>query len=390
MTKKLLLLLAAILVFTLAFGLRQRAAGFLPRDADEGTYLEAAGAFALLVRDGNWGGFLHTNPNPEHPPLNKILFGLAVAGTDAQLPFADPYAAVTQPPGAAARMVSVWLGALTAGLLALFNPLGGLFYAVHTMTVKYTSEIMLEGLPSLTSLAAVLAYLRFQRTGRHGWWLASALMLGLTAAGKYLYALVGVAIALDWYFGRWYRASSSADATLVSSRPPLPAGVMKLIWRIAPQREMLLWGIFSLLFFLMANPYLWPDPLARIPESLFFHSNYSTSAREVVEAAFPVYQPFIWLVTSAADWHPQDVFVVAIDLFIVALAVFGLVRLWKKAPVFVLWLGVGIAFLLAWPTKWPQYILCLTAPLSLAAGESLSILLKSIWTDFLDLKKGVS
>lgn len=375
MLKKILLVLTAILVFATAFTLRERAATFLPRDSDEGVYLEAAGAFALLFRQSNWGGFLQTNPNPEHPPLNKILFGLAVVGTNEQLPFANPEAAVNSPSGAAARQVSVWLGALTAGLLTLVNPLGGLFYAVHTMSIKYTAEIMLEGLPSLTSLGAVLAYLQFQRTSKNGWWLASALLLGLTTAGKYIYALVGFAILLDWYFGRWYRPSQPHQQL----SPPAP--------NLAPPREMLLWGLSALLFFLLANPYLWPNPLGRIADSLFFHSQYSTSAREVIESAFPVYQPFIWIVTSAANWHPQDVFLFSIDLFIVGLAVFGLTRLWKKAPVFVFWLAVGILFLLAWPTKWPQYIIVLTAPLSLAAGESLLILLQTIWSDLASLKK---
>lgn len=379
MVKRRVLVLAAILVFALAFLLRERAATSLPTDADEATYLNAAGAFALLIRQGHWGGFLQTNPNPEHPPLNKILFGLAVAGTNEPLPFINPQAAVNSPPGAAARRISVWLGALTAGFLALVNPMGGFFYAVHTMTIKYTAEIMLEGLPSLTSLGAVLAYLQFQRSNKNGWWLASALLLGLTAAGKYLYALVGFAILLDWYFRRWDWPSASLQRAST-----LPVSLLR---RIAPPREMLLWGVSALFFFLIANPYLWPNPLGRLTDSLFFHSTYSTGAPEVLQAAFPVYQPFLWLVTSAADWHPQDVFLFSIDLFIIGLAVFGLTRLWKKAPVFVFWLAVGILFLLAWPTKWPQYILVLTAPLSLAAGEALLILLQSIWNDLASPKK---
>ncbi|PWH18685.1 MAG: hypothetical protein DDG60_00185 [Anaerolineae bacterium] len=382
MAKRIMLGFVAVVVFALAFALRERAATFLPRDSDEGVYLDAGGAFALLIRQSHWSGFLQTNPNPEHPPLNKILFGLAISRTNASLPFPDPHEAVHTPPGAAARRVSVWLGALTAGLLTLVNPLGGLFYAIHTMSIKYTAEIMLEGLPSLTSLGAVLAYLQFQRTGKHRWWLASALLLGLTASGKYLYALVGLAILLDWYFRRWYRPSPPHQP----EKPPT-AGLLR---HLAPPREILLWGLSALLFFLLTNPYLWPNPPGRLADSLFFHSRYSTGAPEVIEAAFPVYQPFIWLVTSAADWHPQDVFLFSLDLFIIGLAAFGLVRLWKKAPVFILWLAVGMLFLLAWPTKWPQYILVLTAPLSLAAGEALLILLQAIWHDLATLKKGTT
>jgi arabinogalactan oligomer/maltooligosaccharide transport system permease protein len=51
--------------------------------------------------------------------------------------------------------------------------------------------------------------------------------------------------------------------------------------------------------------------------------------------------------------------------------------------VFGLWLVIAIIFLLIWPTKWPQYILLLTAPLSIAAAEGLSSLviepIKSAW-----------
>ncbi len=358
--------LAAILIAFLAWNLRIKAAQALPPDADEGIYLSAAAQFAGLMKNGDWAGLLETNPNPEHPPLSKLLFSWAILPDfEEDMQAGDLYQAVLSPTGFHARRAAALFGALAAGLLALFNPLGGAFLAVHTMTVKYTSEIMLEALPAFTSLAAVLFYSAYKRghSRRNLWWVASALFLGLTASGKFIYALVGFAILLDWLFelrkrGHW--------------------------------KALLAWGLFSLAAFFASNPYLWPDPLGRLLEALTYHSRYSTSAQEVLENAFPVYQPFIWMVTSAADWHPQDVFVISIDLLIVSLAVFGLVRLWKKERVFVLWLGVAILFLLAWPTKWPQYILVLTAPLSLAAGETLLILLKEIWNDLLSFRKGRS
>lgn len=358
--------LAAILIAFFAWNLRIKAAQTLPPDADEGIYLSAAAQFAGLMKNGDWVGLLETNPNPEHPPLSKLLFGWAILPDfEEDMQSGDLYQAVLSPTGFHARRAAALFGALAAGLLALFNPLGGAFLAVHTMTVKYTSEIMLEALPAFTSLAAVLSYSAYKRvhSRRNLWWVVSALFLGLTASGKFIYALVGFAILLDWLFELRKRGN----------------------WK-----ALLAWGLFSLAAFFASNPYLWPDPLGRLLEALTYHSRYSISAQEVLETAFPVYQPFIWMVTSAADWHPQDVFVISIDLFIVSLAVFGLVRLWKKERVFVLWLGVAILFLLAWPTKWPQYILVLTAPLSLAAGETLLILLKEIWNDLLSFRKGRS
>ena len=56
-------------------------------------------------------------------------------------------------------------------------------------------------------------------------------------------------------------------------------------------------------------------------------------------------------------WQEEGTFVVAFDLVITALAVTGLGRLWRERRVYALWLGLAFVFLLAWPTKWPQYVL---------------------------------
>jgi 4-amino-4-deoxy-L-arabinose transferase-like glycosyltransferase len=72
-------------------------------------------------------------------------------------------------------------------------------------------------------------------------------------------------------------------------------------------------------------------------------------------------------------WHPQA-FYFAIDPLISALAVFGLPGIWKKQRVFLLWFATSLLFLLLWPTKWPQYIITLTAPLALLAAEGIMTL----------------
>ena len=82
---------------------------------------------------------------------------------------------------------------------------------------------------------------------------------------------------------------------------------------------------------------------------------------------------------SPTGWHP-DVFLIAPDFFITLFAFFGIIRLWKKERVFAFWLGLAIFFLLLWPTKWPQYILMLTVPLSLSASEGI----KQLWQSMVE------
>ena len=90
-----------------------------------------------------------------------------------------------------------------------------------------------------------------------------------------------------------------------------------------------------------------------------------------------MWQPLFWLFFSPTVWH-KNVFPFPFDPFITILALFGLKRLWTKERLYVLWLGIAMAFLLIWPTKWPQYIIILTAPLSIAAAESIFILRDNI------------
>jgi ABC-type sugar transport system permease subunit len=71
-------------------------------------------------------------------------------------------------------------------------------------------------------------------------------------------------------------------------------------------------------------------------------------------------------------------FVVLADLPITVLAAVGLRRLWQRQRVFALWLLLAFAFLVAWPTKWPQYLLVLSAPLSLSAGYGARMALEPV------------
>jgi arabinogalactan oligomer/maltooligosaccharide transport system permease protein len=350
-----LYILSVLLVVAFAFGLRARAVNDLPIDYDEDDYLRAGQEYAHLIRTSNWSGFLETNYRAEHPPLAKIIIGLSVLSAPEE-PL-TPDAPTSAPPNKnlpedlvkSARMGNAIFGVITVFILALINPLAGLMLALHTLTIKYVSQIMLEAVPALTSLGMALSYLQWKKSKRSGWLILSAIALGLTAASKYLYCVVGIAILVDWYLD-----SKEKDA-------------LKAYLRAAA-----LWGILGVVIFFLFDPYLWTNPIARLGESIFYHSSYSSGAAEVARAGFPIWQPFSWLFFSPYWWH-ENVFPFPFDPFIALLALFGLKRLWKKERLYILWLGIALAFLLIWNTKWPQYIVILTLPLSLAAAEGLTL-----------------
>jgi arabinogalactan oligomer/maltooligosaccharide transport system permease protein len=255
-----------------------------------------------------------------------------------------------------ARGLNAIFGTLTVLFLALVNPLAGLFLGIHTMTIKYVSQIMLEAFPSLTSILMALTYLKWKKRkqpGMDGWLLLSGVFLGLTASSKYLYCVAGIAILIDWYL------RSREEGTLQTYL-----------------RNALLWGLLGTLVFFATDPFLWPDPIGRLQTSVLFHAGYATGSFDVERASYPIWQPFYWLFFSPYWWH-EGLFPFPFDLLITILALFGLRRLWNKERLYVLWLGVAMLFLLIWPTKWPQYIVALSAPLSLAAAEGVA----GIWQE---------
>ncbi len=364
--KNILTILSILLVVALALGLRLRAVKMLPIDYDEDDYMRAGQEYAHLIRASDWSGFLETNYRYEHPPLAKILTGFSLlAAPEEKL---TPDAPTTAGPNRylpralvkSARTVNAILGTLTVLLLAIINPLAGLLLATHTFTIKYVSQIMLEALPALTSLMTVLGYVQSKKQKADTKWLVtSAVFLGLTAASKYLYCLVAIAILIDWFLEEKKKGN-------------LPRFY----------KQALLWGFISVIIFVAADPFLWPDPIGRLKDSVLYHTAYSTGASEVQNANFPLWQPFVWVSMSPTGWHP-DVFLIAPDFFIMLFAIFGITRLWKKERVYALWLGIAFFFLLLWPTKWPQYILMLTVPLSLSASEGI----RQFWQNIVEWRR---
>lgn len=355
----LLQVLAVLAVTAIALLTRSQAVHQLPIDFDEDDYLRAGQEYAHLIRTGNWPGFLETNYRPEHPPLAKIVIGLGVLSVP-EAPLV-PEAATSAGPNnhlprdlvTPARTVNAMIGTMTVGIVALLDPLAGVLLANHTLTIQYVSQIMLEALPALTSLITAVSYLKGKQTqgaGMNRWYVLSAIALGLTAASKYLYCAIGPAILIDGYLEARQKETEKTSI-----------------------RNAATWGVLALATFILFDPYLWPDPMTRLGNSILFHSGYSTSAEEITQAGFPIWQPIFWLFFSPVVWH-ENVFAFPFDPFITIFALFGLIRLWDKNRLHVLWLGVTLAFLLAWPAKWPQYIITLTVPLSFAAAEGLRLI----------------
>ena len=351
--------LLVLFVTAIALTLRWRAVQMLPVDYDEDDYLRAGQEFAQLIRTKDWSGFLETNYRTEHPPLAKILYGFSLLSVP-EVPLIQDKPTTATPDQTLpkdliliARLVGAIQGSITVFLLALVNPIGGGLLALHTFTIKYVSQVMLEALPALTGLITVMAYVQSKKEKtKFGSLTISAIFLGLTAASKYLYCLVAIAILIDWFL---YSKEQNDLSRFI--------------------RHAVGWGILAIAIFFTVDPYIWPNPIGRIKESVLYHAAYSSGASEVQGANFPFWQPFVWLNMTPMSWH-EGAFVVAPDLLITILAAFGIKRLWRKERVYVLWLAVAIFFLLIWPTKWPQYILTLTVPLSLAAAETISLVVK--------------
>lgn len=368
MLKRSLQLLAIALVTLLACGLRIYAAQRLDVDYDEPVYLSAAVSYANYLRAGDFKMLAWNEHTYEHPALYKILYGVALLPQQplARLPDKDlPRLAPISTAAAgrwnvAERYVSVLWGTLAVLALAVLDPLAGVFLAVDTLSVKYTSEVYLEALPLLASLLSVLAYARwFAEVSRPAssrrsliWLALSAVLLGMAAAGKYIYAIVSLAMLLH--------AGEALARKRLSAR---------VIWLIAG------WALLCAVMFFVFDPYLWPHPISRLVKSITFHESFQGS-RLVQQAHYPFWQPFRWLsaFSSFYDLHPASAFLINIDTLIFVLALIGLPALFQRDRVFFYWLVIGLAFLLIWETKWPQYTLVILAPFSLSSACGAAVL----------------
>jgi hypothetical protein len=364
MTKRILYFIAVLLVTLLSCGVRLYAAQRLNVDYDEPVYLGDAVGYAGDIRSGDLKMLAWSETTYEHPALYKIMYGVMLLAyrpldrlPDKDLPRLAPIAtAAAGPWNVAERYLSVAWGTLAVLVLALVNPLAGLVLGIDTLSVKYTSEVYLEALPLFSSLLCALAYIRwFDRVRREPgllqqhlvWLILSAAFLGMTAAGKYVYSIVGLAILVHF--------------TVAAVRRQVPSVAIPYLAG---------WALASLIMFFVFDPYLWPHPIARLTRSILFHEVFQDS-RLVLQYHYPWWQPLRWLSAFSANYDlgPASAFLINVDTLLFASAVIGLPRLLQKQPFFFYWLALGLLFLLAWNTKWPQYALIILVPFSMAAAQ---------------------
>ena len=364
MPKRIPYIVAVVLVTLLACGVRLYAAPRLNVDYDEPVYLRDAIEYAGDIRSGDLKMLAWSETTYEHPALYKIMYGVMLLAyrpidklPDKDLPRLAPVStAAAGPWNVADRYLSVAWGTLAVLFLALLNPLAGLALGLDTLSVKYTSEVYLEALPLFSSLLCALAYVRWfdrvrtqpARLKQHMvWLLLSAVFLGMTAASKYVYSIVGLAILVHF-------AVAAVRGQVTRTAIPCIAG----------------WAVASLILFFVFDPYLWPHPIARLTRSILFHEVFQDS-RLVLQYHYPWWQPLRWLSAFSANYDlgPASAFLVDVDALLFASAVIGLLRLFQKQPFFFFWLAVGLLFLLAWNTKWPQYTLIILVPFSMAAAQ---------------------
>jgi hypothetical protein len=130
----------------------------------------------------------------------------------------------------------------------------------------------------------------------------------------------------------------------------------------------------GLAVFVAADPFLWLHPVDRIWNSIAYHFGYAVGDN-VKKAGLPWWQPFAWLTSaSPARWHEGIFPVTFLDHAILVAALLSAPAALARRPVLVAWAAVGMVFLLAWPTKWPQYTVIVRPALAICAGLGASAL----------------
>jgi hypothetical protein len=122
-------LLASHLVVLVAAALRLRAVNMLPIDFDEDDYLPAGQQFATAIQTGDWAGITRYNYRQEHPPLQKIAYGIALAALPpapeipdlpTKVTLAMAIAGMTDPTGASWNMPAAISVMMSVPIVVIF------------------------------------------------------------------------------------------------------------------------------------------------------------------------------------------------------------------------------------------------------------------------------
>jgi 4-amino-4-deoxy-L-arabinose transferase-like glycosyltransferase len=366
----------AILFSLLALGLRLNLAFHGPMEWDESVYTESASRLSQAIRSADWGAVLDSSDNIEHPQWSKLVYAVALLpyhpiAVPVSFHAGDALDSITYwPKLLTLRLISVVFGVAAVFLLSLVNPLAGLFLAVQTMAVKYTSVIYLDSLPAFASLAAFLSAgkaldLFLDPTRARGartwlkWLILSAAGMGMAVASKYMYGAVAAAIGLVGLARAW-RSKRQALVGLLG------------------------WGALCLFFFFLFDPILWHAPLQRLQESIQFNLNYAAGQHVTVDTRYPFWQPLYWLMLSIPQhsthlspfFQEAGNYPIVLDSLIFLCGLVGLPALFQKNKTWLVWLGIGFVFLLLWNTKWPQYVLLVLPPFCMAAASGVEFFIQ--------------
>ena len=280
---------------------------------------------------GDVQGIIDYDFNYEHPPLTKLAYGLAILPLPAAplipeqtSPNVPPARSLPQPQFHVARTLSAALGTLEVLALAVINPLAGLFLASQHLDHQVHQPGHARAAARADEHAGGAVLLQGQEnpvSARHrdsGWLVLSAVALGLTAASKYTYCIVGLAIVADRRWQMPWRCASSqtpAHRPYAIRYPPCAvrssgASRRRHLLRYRPA--------------LVGGSVRAAGAVGALPRRL--RAERACQGR----ANFPFWQPLVWLL-GPVPWHP-GVFVVMVDTFIALLAGLGLSRLWRDVP----------------------------------------------------------
>ena len=198
---------ASIFVVIIAIFLRAWAVFMLPQDYDEPIYLQVAFDYADAIQHRDFNAVIDNVEVREHPALVKLIYSSVILGLGKAATYANAFYV--------SRAASAVFGVLAVIFLTVLDPLAGAALAVHTLAVKYTSQVYLEAVPHALTIAAVLAFLRTANKGPNKWFWLSALALGTAAAGKFTYIPVIVVVIL--VFQGTNKISAEAVRTMVEA-----------------------------------------------------------------------------------------------------------------------------------------------------------------------------
>ena len=366
----------AVLISLMAGFLRLNMALNGPVEYDEPVYFRAAIYYAGDILNHDWSALIHSDYNSEHPPLFKLIDGLVLSQTTHLTEYTPiprsqtihglpDYLSVRD-----LRLVSAFFGSLAVFFLSLVNPWAGLFLAIDTFAVKYTGIIYLEAIPLCCAILCVETFSKFMEKRKWIWLVLSALACGFILASKYVYIITAIAVLIFFLYDTFSQSLKAKTNQFVSGLVAIAA-----------------WGLLSLFFFFLLDPYLWNNPVSNLQHSILFNTGYASQDNpELIKYGYSFWQSLVWLTQSIPHTHyaappfyllPGD-FLIAVDEILLPLAFLGLWLMWKNKPIYIFWLFSGLIFLLIWATKWPQYILIILPPYCLAAAYGLKTLFQWI------------